>query len=93
MSFPAKALAYFDESRTAWVAAGGVYGLWVGNSIGNLSLEAELLLEEDTVLEEVSGSALQKTRFPSWKVPESAGRSWTKPWPVWPARRGLCRCG
>ena len=55
VSFPAKALAYFDESRTAWVAAGGVYGLWVGNSIGNLSLEAELLLEEDTVLEEVSG--------------------------------------
>ena len=53
ISFGAKALAYFDEERSAWAVQKGDYAVWVGNSIENLSLAAVLTVERDTVIEKV----------------------------------------
>ncbi|MCF0132423.1 MAG: glycoside hydrolase family 3 C-terminal domain-containing protein [Blautia sp.] len=51
--FPAKSLAYFDERESAWMVEKGRYGVWIGNSLSNLSLEGVLEAEENFVLEKV----------------------------------------
>ncbi|MCD7821463.1 MAG: glycoside hydrolase family 3 C-terminal domain-containing protein [Clostridiales bacterium] len=53
ISFPAKALASFDESRSAWVAEAGLYGIWAGNSSRNIALVGVLEVEADAIIEEV----------------------------------------
>ncbi|MCD7755252.1 MAG: glycoside hydrolase family 3 C-terminal domain-containing protein [Firmicutes bacterium] len=53
ISFPAKALASFDESRSAWVAEAGLYGIWAGNSSQDIALVGVLAVETDAVIEEV----------------------------------------
>lgn len=49
--FDSKALASYDEERSAWVVEKGRYGIWTGNSSGNPVLSAVLSVEEDTVIE------------------------------------------
>ncbi|MCC8064005.1 MAG: glycoside hydrolase family 3 C-terminal domain-containing protein [Clostridiales bacterium] len=53
ISFPAKALASFDESRSAWAAEAGLYGIWAGNSSQNIVLVGVLAVKADAVIEEV----------------------------------------
>lgn len=53
ITFDAKALASFDEEKSAWVAESGLYGIFAGNSSQNLVLAGVLKVEEDAVIEEV----------------------------------------
>lgn len=50
---PADALASFSEEKSAWVLEKGAYGIWIGNSSRNVTLEGILSLEADTILETV----------------------------------------
>ncbi|MCD8330743.1 MAG: glycoside hydrolase family 3 C-terminal domain-containing protein, partial [Lachnospiraceae bacterium] len=53
ITFPAKALASFDEKRSAWVVENGLYGIWMGNSSQDPALIGVLKVETDAVIEEV----------------------------------------
>lgn len=64
ITFPVKALASFDEKKSAWVTEKGVYGLFVGNSSRNLMLTAGLEVAVESIVEEVSHICpLQEQRF------------------------------
>lgn len=49
ISFPAKALASYDEKKSAWVTEQGLYGIWTGNSSDNLTLIGALSIEESVI--------------------------------------------
>lgn len=50
ISFPFEQLASFDEERAAWILESGKYGIWIGNSLKDVSLQAVLELEQEVVL-------------------------------------------
>ncbi len=54
ITIPSNTLASFSEQNSAWLAEKGMYGIWVGNSSRNVTLEAILSVENDTILETVS---------------------------------------
>lgn len=54
ISMTADALASFSEEKSAWILENGDYGIWVGNSSREVSLEGMLRVEADVILEEVS---------------------------------------
>ena len=49
-----KQLASFSEDAQSWMLEAGKYGVWIGNSVENLRLEAVLQVSEDIVLEETN---------------------------------------
>lgn len=53
ITFPAKALASFEEEKAAWIVEKGLYGIWVGNSSRDIALTSVLKAEEDAVVESV----------------------------------------
>lgn len=50
ITFPAYQLASFDEEKAAWVLEAGLYGVWVGNSIADASVQGSLSLEHDALM-------------------------------------------
>ena len=54
LTIPADALASFSEEASAWILEKGLYGIWIGNSSRNVTLEGILSLENETILETVS---------------------------------------
>ena len=50
ISFPAYALASYDESEPGWVLEPGAYGIWVGNSLESSVLAGEAVMDERAVL-------------------------------------------
>lgn len=54
ITIPSDTLASFFEEKSAWIVEKGNYGIWVGNSSRNVTLEAVLSVENDTILETVS---------------------------------------
>ena len=53
ISFPAKAVASFDEENGNWTVEKGLYGVWAGNSSAAINLIGTLQVAEDVVLENV----------------------------------------
>lgn len=53
ISFPAKAVASFDEENGNWTVEKGLYGVWAGNSSAAISLIGTLQVAENVVLEQV----------------------------------------
>lgn len=51
ISFPAKAVASFDEENGNWTVEKGLYGVWAGNSSAAINLIGTLQVAEDVVLE------------------------------------------
>lgn len=54
ISFPVKALASFDEEKSAWLLEEGLYGIWAGNSSDNLTLYGALEVEKDSIVEKTT---------------------------------------
>lgn len=52
MTFDAGTLASFDESRAAWILESGCYGIYVGNSLMESTLEGILDVKQEKVLAE-----------------------------------------
>ncbi len=53
LSFETKDIAYFSEPLTSWIVEDGMYGIWVGNALSSLCLEAVLNVSEKTIIESV----------------------------------------
>ncbi len=51
---PADALTSFSEEKSAWVIEKGTYGIWIGNSSRDITLEGILIVDTDTIMEAVS---------------------------------------
>lgn len=54
ITFPVKALSSFDEKNGGWVIEQGSYGIWVGNSLAEATLEGVLENSQTVIIEEVS---------------------------------------
>lgn len=52
LTFDAQTLASFDESRAAWILEPGCYGIYVGSSLGESTLEGILKVKQEKVLAE-----------------------------------------
>lgn len=51
LSFQMGAMASFDEQQTAWILEQGVYGIWIGRSLGQARIAGSLMLETEVVRE------------------------------------------
>ncbi|MDO4522172.1 MAG: glycoside hydrolase family 3 C-terminal domain-containing protein [Eubacteriales bacterium] len=80
IDIPAKQLASFDEQRHAWVLENGVYGLFVGNSSADASVEAVLEVKATVVLEEVAKICPLQEELTELLRPEDRCEEFTKKW-------------
>lgn len=53
ISFPAKAMASYKETESAWMLEEGLYGIWIGNSLQEAVLSGAVKVERETVLERI----------------------------------------
>lgn len=80
VSFPVKAIASFDERRSAWIAEKGLYGIWIGNSSRNLVLCGALKVAEDSVVEKVTHICPIKESLDELVRPEEPTRLFETSW-------------
>lgn len=66
-----KQLAVFSEKMHAWIMEPGAYGVWIGDHLNSLRQAAELIVEEQTVLEEVNAVCQREEIFEELSAPEA----------------------
>ena len=67
-----KQTASFSEQINAWIVENGKYGIWTGNSVASLHLEALLDVKETVLLENTSEICKKVTPFQEFNVAEAA---------------------
>ena len=72
ITFPVKALASFSEAHSAWVMEQGLYGLWIGNSLGSASPVCGLEVAADAVIERVARICPPQTPIDTLTPPDAA---------------------
>lgn len=80
ITFPAKALASFDEETAAWVLEKGLYGIWIGNSSQNVVLSGALSVKENVILEKVQHICPLKEELKEIVRPEETIRQLEAAW-------------
>ncbi|MCD7927633.1 MAG: glycoside hydrolase family 3 C-terminal domain-containing protein [Oscillospiraceae bacterium] len=73
LTFPAYALASYDEQAPGWLLERGLYGIFVGSSLKSAALAGSLVLEEDRLLVQTKNicplqEALDELKAPAGQV-------------------------
>jgi beta-glucosidase len=80
ITFPAKALASFDEAAGAWVVQEGLYGIWGGNSSDRLQLYGAIRVAETTVVEATERICPLKENLNEKKRPDEMAKTFQENW-------------
>lgn len=89
ITFPAKALASFDEKKAEWTVEKGLYGIWVGNSSRDVVLSGVLEVKDDAVLETVKNICPLQEELEELVRPEDAACTFEAAWHKEAEEKGL----
>lgn len=80
ITFPISALSSYCEKLPGWLMEEGIYGIFVGNSLQNSSLEGALILDTDIVIEKTENICPLQETLEEMQAPSDAVKEKRNSW-------------